>query len=292
MAQVAQPRRGKDQLTAISQALGLVQGIQNIRGSFTNFNRLEAQFADEKDQAAQLDDPSSDLSIEARRSANELGLQGVDPNTSAGAIQRKFGDIPALMKEDRARRFEVEKLNLKQAEAAAKKAGITAKPPSASQFEAGAFAKRAGDADKILANLSEKGFDATSLTTAAQRTGIFPEKFKSEDVKSFQQSQRNFINSILRRESGAAIAPSEFESAEKQYFPQVSDTPANLKQKANNRAVAIAALKAESGDALALIQAQITGEKPQGQGPISDAVAGDLTDLGDKELEELMFGPN
>lgn len=42
---------------------------------------------------------------------------------------------------------------------------------------------------------------------------------KSDDRQQFEQAQRNFINSVLRQESGAAIADSEFENAKKQYFP-------------------------------------------------------------------------
>lgn len=59
------------------------------------------------------------------------------------------------------------------------------------------------------------------------------------EYQQAEQAQRDFVNAILRRESGAAIAPSEFENAKKQYFPQPGDSPEVIKQKAQNRQIAI-----------------------------------------------------
>jgi hypothetical protein len=71
----------------------------------------------------------------------------------------------------------------------------------------------------------------------------------SENRQKFNQAKRDFINAQLRRESGAAIAPSEFDSADKQYFPVPGDTPAIIAQKAANRRAAIQALGREGGPA-------------------------------------------
>ena len=62
-----------------------------------------------------------------------------------------------------------------------------------------------------------------------------PYLFKSDRFKQIEQAQRDFINAALRRESGAAIAESEFENARLQYFPQPGDTPEVVKQKQKNR---------------------------------------------------------
>ncbi len=62
-----------------------------------------------------------------------------------------------------------------------------------------------------------------------------PYLFKSDKFKQIEQAQRDFINAALRRESGAAIAESEFENARLQYFPQPGDTPEVVKQKQKNR---------------------------------------------------------
>jgi hypothetical protein len=69
----------------------------------------------------------------------------------------------------------------------------------------------------------------------------------SNERQKFEQAKRDFINAQLRRESGAAISPTEFESADKQYFPVPGDKPEVIKQKEANRRAAIEALGREGG---------------------------------------------
>jgi hypothetical protein len=63
--------------------------------------------------------------------------------------------------------------------------------------------------------------------------------------QQLDQAKRDFVNAVLRRESGAVIADSEFDNADKQYFPQVGDSKDVIEQKARNRAVAIEGMKAD-----------------------------------------------
>jgi len=67
----------------------------------------------------------------------------------------------------------------------------------------------------------------------------------SEQGQMAEQAQRDFVNAVLRRESGAVISDPEFANAQKQYFPQPNDTPAVLQQKRRNRQMAIQGLEAE-----------------------------------------------
>jgi hypothetical protein len=60
-----------------------------------------------------------------------------------------------------------------------------------------------------------------------------------------EQARRDFINAVLRRESGAVISPSEFANAEKQYFPVVGNPPELIAQKRRNRELATRGLMAE-----------------------------------------------
>lgn len=69
----------------------------------------------------------------------------------------------------------------------------------------------------------------------------------SKDYQKFDQAKRDFINAQLRRESGAAISPTEFDSANKQYFPMPGDTDEVIKQKAANRRAAVEAMGREGG---------------------------------------------
>ena len=119
------------------------------------------------------------------------------------------------------------------------------------QRVAAGFALRAEDAGRIITEIGGQ------FTGAGTRLGFIPEAFKTEDRKSLEQAERNFVNAILRRESGAAIAPSEFESAQKQYFAQRGDTTAILEQKARNRQVVVQALRLEAGDAFTQLKATL-----------------------------------
>lgn len=66
-------------------------------------------------------------------------------------------------------------------------------------------------------------------------------------MQKYEQAQRDFVNAVLRPESGATITPQEFDNAKKQYFPQVGDTPAVIKQKQEARGREIDTLKAMAG---------------------------------------------
>jgi hypothetical protein len=69
----------------------------------------------------------------------------------------------------------------------------------------------------------------------------------SEPRQKYEQAKRDLINAQLRRESGAVISPSEFENADRQYFPVPGDTPDVIKQKNANRRAAIEAMGREGG---------------------------------------------
>ena len=80
------------------------------------------------------------------------------------------------------------------------------------------------------------------------------------EIKQIRQAERNFVNAVLRRESGAAISPSEFASAEKQYFPQPGDDATTLAQKAKNRQTVITNLAKSAGPAMVDLSEPTTAE--------------------------------
>jgi hypothetical protein len=69
----------------------------------------------------------------------------------------------------------------------------------------------------------------------------------SPERQKFVQAQRDFINAILRRESGAVISDSEFANARQQYFQQPGDSKEVLAQKAANRLQAIQGIMGAAG---------------------------------------------
>lgn len=117
------------------------------------------------------------------------------------------------------------------------------------QFKAGMYASRMEQAEQVFSALEGDGYNAGGLGASFQKS-VVPTRFQSTNLKKQQQAEDNFLNAVLRRESGAAIADSERESGARQYFPQPDDPQEVLDQKAENRRIAIASLKAEAGAAL------------------------------------------
>jgi hypothetical protein len=69
----------------------------------------------------------------------------------------------------------------------------------------------------------------------------------SPSYQKYDQASRDFVNAVLRRESGAAISQSEFENAYKQYLPRPGDSKEVLAEKQRNRQDAIAGIAGGGG---------------------------------------------
>ena len=129
------------------------------------------------------------------------------------------------------------------------------------------YSGRMQQAQNILDLVEREGTDFAQRI--AQNIPFVGNYLTTPEYKSYDQAKRNFINAVLRKESGAAIAESEFENADKQYFPQPGDTPDIIAQKRENRELAIRLMEASAGEGAAyanqqleLLQKQITGDKP------------------------------
>lgn len=118
-----------------------------------------------------------------------------------------------------------------------------------SQANALGFAERMSAADKII-SMPDITKAATDIEQKA-KAGIplVGNALITPEYQRYDQAKRDFINATLRRESGAAISPSEFDSAEKQYFPQPYDTPEVLAQKKRNRETSMRAIARAGGAA-------------------------------------------
>lgn len=144
----------------------------------------------------------------------------------------------------------------------ATKGAKLAKPPTEGQAKALMFGSRMQVADEVLGELDKAGerqpgrikqaVETVPLVGGALGMGVNalpPALGGPNDMQQqVEQAQRDFINAVLRRESGAAIADSEFRNAQRQYFAQPGDSPAVRRQKAANRQTAISGFKAEFGE--------------------------------------------
>ena len=98
--------------------------------------------------------------------------------------------------------------------------------------------------------------NATLTEFGPQFTGIesrgveaLPQGLRSRERQLFDQATDDFIIAVLRPESGAAINPSEFEDAKRQYIPQPGDNESTLAAKQRSREIVMAASRLEAGPA-------------------------------------------
>lgn len=118
---------------------------------------------------------------------------------------------------------------------------------SGEAFKAAGFAKRLQQSEDVFSQLMSEGFQGP--TRGDQALSFLPKEMQSGAYRKYDQATRNFINATLRRESGAAISPSEFKNAEEQYLPKAGDPPEVLAQKAANRRQVFENFKAEGQSA-------------------------------------------
>ena len=137
------------------------------------------------------------------------------------------------------------------------------------QSNATAFGMRAKESNALLNQLEKSGTKNTGVVRSAVSgtlgmTPFIGEKLEqgassamnvlptflggpNEAQQSTEQARRNFVTAVLRKESGAAISPSEFDNEARKYFPQPGDTDKVVKQKQDARELAIKALEVQAG---------------------------------------------
>jgi hypothetical protein len=143
------------------------------------------------------------------------------------------------------------------------------KPLTETQGNATAFGIRMKESNDLLNALEDKGVTNTGIarSTIGGLVGMTPfvgEKMQqgveatmnvfpgalggpSAEQQQVAAARRNFITAVLRKESGAAISPGEFNTEAQKYFPQPGDSDAVIKQKRNARETAIRAMEIQAG---------------------------------------------
>jgi hypothetical protein len=115
------------------------------------------------------------------------------------------------------------------------------------------YANRMLEANAVIESIGDQFVGVESLV--GERV---PNIYKSEDRQKFEQAQRNFINAVLRKESGAVISDEEFLNAKLQYFPQPGDSVGVLSQKSQNRDTAITGLYNSANVPMPELQQDVT----------------------------------
>lgn len=110
---------------------------------------------------------------------------------------------------------------------------LNEKDPTAAQETTALYAGRLKQANDIFDNL--ESYISNLPVVGTKMNELAPNWLKSSEYQSYVQAQKNFLNAVLRRESGAVISPSEFKEGREQYFPQPGDKPEVIAQKKQNR---------------------------------------------------------
>ena len=120
--------------------------------------------------------------------------------------------------------------------------------PAATQFAAANFALRMEKSDEVVRDLEAKGFQPSKYINMFGNYD-WSNIAKNPTAQKYFQAKRTYVNSILRRESGAVIADSEFKQADLQYFPTIGDDSGTVAQKEDTRLQTLSGLKTEAGPA-------------------------------------------
>lgn len=116
---------------------------------------------------------------------------------------------------------------------------------SEGQGKATMFAARMASSQGVINQFEQEGTDLFNQLIG--NVPVVGNLATSPEFKQYAQAKRDFINAILRFESGAAIGQDEFTNAALQYFPVAGDDPATIAQKRRNRDLAIETMRAVSG---------------------------------------------
>ena len=116
--------------------------------------------------------------------------------------------------------------------------------PTEGESKAYGFANRMDASERILSRIDGVGADPVETVRS-----FFGNMASTPMRRQYEQAQRDFINAVLRRESGAVINDDEFANARAQYFPQVGDDPQTMAQKRANRNTARMAIRRAAGRA-------------------------------------------
>ena len=179
---------------------------------------------------------------ERRASAEERRAQEESKRLALQEQRDRRSDFIALEK------LGIDKKELARKEKELEQKATIEKQLPAGQYAAGTYARRIEQAQTVFDELEKQGYDRGSLSESVK--SFLPARVQNNALRAQEQAERNFVNALLRRESGAAIAPTEFASAEQQYFPRSGDSPEVKAQKRANRLQVLAGLQAEAGKAL------------------------------------------
>lgn len=222
-------------------------GSVEIVGSVDKTISPDVEYTTDASTENNIRSTNAQIDIANQRDATVRKQQEIDAYLKQQAAQEKSGEVTRqVMPDGRVLLFD-KKGNWKpvidtDGKPMISKPVATKKPPNESQANSLMYGKRMQTAHNELVKLEKSGVTRGSLLAESSKLGgvaatITPSFLggNSQEQRQYLQAKRNFVNAVLRKESGAVISDAEFANAERQYFPQVGDSAAVIKQKQANR---------------------------------------------------------
>jgi len=116
------------------------------------------------------------------------------------------------------------------------------KPMTEAQSKNIGFYKRSSDALALFDPVADSLVDAFAAAAELAPTGV-ARYMQSDEYQEAQVLGKDFLAPILRKDTGAAVTPSEWVFYKAIYIPEVGDKPAKLAQKKAARARAVEAMR-------------------------------------------------
>lgn len=165
-----------------------------------------------------------------------------------------------------------------------------AEGPKQNQAQAASFASSAKKAEDAFNELTAAGFNRADAKYSAYADvsrvpylGGMLASLTPKDLAKQNAAERMFLNSIMRRDSGATIPPAEMAEGAKLYFPRPGDDAETLKLKQRNRIGRRAALEEEAGPRL--MKKLSEREAAMGAAGTSPTVKPDFSKMSVEELK-------
>lgn len=204
---------------------------------------LGKKIADEnalfKTKVTALDGPGIDSVLKMRGNSPlpsseawaKLGEEEKRVSAANAALRATPSEVSKMVAEQRAA---TQRGDVEAAAAIGAVLGNKTMPPAPNQDQSNAlnYADRMKYNEGVLGELEKKGFNAAGMGGVS---APLPNLLQGEDLQSYTSAKKNWISAALRKESGASIAPSEFQGADEQYFPQLGDAQKVVQQKTKLR---------------------------------------------------------
>lgn len=127
--------------------------------------------------------------------------------------------------------------------------GVSGRPKTVDERKMKIFASRMEQSLSIIEQLESDPKLRNQLT--APVTGALgrsmPDRFKGPQLRQYNQAKLDFINAVIRQESGAVITDDEIRKAEIQYFPQPGDDEQTIANKAELRRIVLRQFQEAAG---------------------------------------------